>query len=148
LLDTWQQPPVATPSTGRSSAPFAGLKALCVDDDQTILQATKSLLAHWGLEVETTSDVEAFKAMIAAGRSFDVILMDYQLGQHANGLELLQLYQRRAQHDFLGVLVTAEQDESLPTRVESAGLKFLAKPVGPARLRSVIESYIADSDIG
>lgn len=99
-------------------------------------------MKRWGVDVTISESITEFRIMAAAGKQFDVILMDYQLGEGANGLELLELYRREVSQDFLGILATAKQSEELRSEVEQAGFKFLAKPLGPARLRSVLQSYV------
>ncbi len=125
------------------SSDLAGLQVLYLDDDRFLLEAARDLLSRWGMQVTITESIDAFKTMIVAGRQFDVVLMDYQLGEDVNGLELLQLYRKKMPHDFLGVLVTAKQSEQLIVETQQAGFKFLAKPIGPARLRSVLQAFAA-----
>jgi CheY-like chemotaxis protein len=121
---------------------LVGLRVAYVDDDSLLLNATHDLMKRWGIEVTITESISEFRIMVAAEKQFDVILMDYQLGEGANGLELLELYRREVSHDFIGILATAKQNEELVSEVERAGFKFLAKPLGPARLRSVLQSCV------
>ena len=79
---------------------LAGLRVVYVDDDRQLLKATHDLMKRWGIEVTITESVTNFKSMVALGQQFDVVLMDYQLGESANGLELLQLYKQKARHEF------------------------------------------------
>ncbi|OOY37025.1 hypothetical protein BOV90_04885 [Solemya velum gill symbiont] len=125
-----------------SGGDLAGLRVAYIDDDRLLLNATHDLMKRWGIDVTISESITEFRIMAAAGKQFDVILMDYQLGEGANGLELLELYRREVSEDFLGILATAKQSEELRSEVEQAGFKFMAKPLGPARLRSVLQSYV------
>ena len=66
--------------------------------------------------------------------------MDYQLHDRANGLMLLREYRAAALRPFLGVLVTAEPDSMVEKAALDAGFQFLAKPVEPAKLRSILHA--------
>lgn len=117
-----------------------GIRILCVDDDQSILGATRTLLDRWGASTACVDQPDYFYELIREDANFDVILMDYQLHADSNGLELLELYREISNRDFLGILVTAEQDQALRERTIAEGYLFLEKPVEPARLRSVLRT--------
>ena len=68
--------------------------------------------------------------------------MDYQLHSEQHGLDLLKLYQKHCVNSFLGILTTAEQDPVIKQQTIDAGFKFLAKPAEPAKLRSLLQSFI------
>lgn len=117
-----------------------GIRILCVDDDQIILDATHTLLTRWGAETLCISSPEEFHDAIKQQNDFDVVLMDYQLNADRNGLDLLTEYSELSNKNFLGVLVTAEHGQSIKERTVAAGYQFLEKPVEPARLRSVLRT--------
>ncbi len=116
------------------------IRILCVDDDVSILKASKSLLERWGAEISCVSSVEKFYELLAEDDSFHVVLMDYQLGSDENGLDLLKHCQQVFADKFTGILVTAEQDASLAEAAKAGGFLFLEKPVEPAKLRSLIQT--------
>lgn len=119
-----------------------GKNILCVDDDMGILQATRSLLERWGASIVCVNTASKFHQIVGAGEIFDLVLMDYQLGGEENGLDLLKTCKRLYGENFTGILVTAEQDASLPELTKENGFLFLEKPVEPAKLRSLIRSGI------
>lgn len=119
---------------------LTGRKILCVDNDEGILQASRSLLERWGASIICVNSAKKFHQIVKAGEVFDLILMDYQLGDEETGLDLLQIYQRLYGDRFTGILVTAEQSSSLESLVREEGFLFLEKPVEPAKLRSLINS--------
>jgi CheY-like chemotaxis protein len=84
--------------------------------------------------------VEEYRKEIATERRYEIVLMDYQLHESSNGLELLNHYQVVTSQPFLGVLITAEQDPQVEKAALQAGFQFLAKPVEPAKLRSVLHT--------
>lgn len=146
LLVPWvarhQRPGNELENTVDQPAQISGLAVLAVDDDRLLLDASCDLMKRWGMQVESVDNVKSVTDIIQQKRHFDIVLMDYQLDGEVNGLELLKDYQRETGFDFLGVLATAVQSQELVQEVEKAGFVYLAKPVGPSRLRSVFQSYV------
>jgi len=117
-----------------------GVRILCVDDDANILQATRTVLQRWGAEVDCIGGVADYRAEVEHGGDYEIVLMDYQLHDQETGLALLQHHRAQSAHPFLGVLITAEQDPEVRSAALAAGFQFLAKPVEPAKLRSVLHT--------
>ncbi|HPQ26101.1 MAG: PAS-domain containing protein [Chromatiaceae bacterium] len=117
-----------------------GTRILCVDDDRSILDATRAVLERWGAQVDCVHDAAGFRAGVVSDRPYEIVLMDYQLHDRANGLMLLREYRAAALRPFLGVLVTAEPDSMVEKAALDAGFQFLAKPVEPAKLRSILHA--------
>ena len=120
-----------------------GVEILCVDDDRDILKATHTLLERWGGHITCLQDANHFDDIIDNHESYDVILMDYRLNDGHRGLELLKRYQQ-LDEDFLGVIVTAEQDQQIERDALAMGFKYLAKPVEPAKLRATLQAAFMD----
>ncbi|MCC5851568.1 MAG: response regulator, partial [Alkalimonas sp.] len=74
-------------------------------------------------------------AYAAENSAPDVLLIDYQLGQHSNGLDLYQQLQVYWQ-GVPGILVSASPQADLARQAQRLGLLFLAKPIKPAALRA------------
>ena len=119
-----------------------GVRILCVDDDREILQASKSLLERWGADITCLDEANRLSQLVKEEPDFDVVLMDYQLGVEMNGLDLLQICRQTYGENFYGVLVTAEIDTSLEQKAIDGHYGFLAKPVEPAKLRSILQSAL------
>ena len=75
--------------------------------------------------------------------AFDVVLMDYRLNDDHKGLDLLKSYRQR-NDNFLGIVVTAEQDRQIERDTLASGFKYLAKPVEPAKLRAIMQAAFMD----
>lgn len=120
-----------------------GINILCVDDDLEILKASRSLLERWGAHLICVDTPSKLHNIIGSGHIFNVVLMDYQLGADENGLSLLMACKGAYGENFLGVLVTAEQDVSLKKQAIDHGFQFLAKPVEPAKLRTLLQSGLS-----
>jgi Na+/proline symporter/signal transduction histidine kinase len=115
-----------------------GLKVLCLENSPEVLDAMQDLLRRWGCDVLACSDArQAREAMAAEAR--EVIIADYSLDGEESGLDFLQQVQSRVPGEaFLGIMISAEQDPTLRGRVRAAGYYFLAKPVDPASLRTLL----------
>lgn len=133
------------PNESLEQKSIEGLNVICVDDDSETLNATQSLLKRWGIQVTAVQTVDSFKTLIKAGNRYDVVVMDYQLGDSLNGLDLLHYYQQNSDSSFFGIMMTAEQDSQIKQSVKDAGFKFLAKPAEPAKIRSLFQSYLSRS---
>lgn len=133
-------PPPSIDSAPAQTRWLEGTRILCVDDDRDILSATTALLERWGGQVSCVNNVDGFRKKIAEETPFDMVLMDFQLHDSVNGLELLHVYKAQSTRPFLGVLITAEQEPALKQEALDSGFQFLAKPVEPAKLRSVLHT--------
>ena len=65
----------------------------------------------------------------------DALLIDYQLGQHLNGLQLYEKIKLKW-GSVNGILVSASPEAGLAMKAKQHGLMFLAKPIKPAALRA------------
>ncbi|RMG35932.1 MAG: sensor histidine kinase [Gammaproteobacteria bacterium] len=123
-----------------------GRRILCVDDDPEILRATRTVLERWGAEVLCENSAEGYLQRADATVPCDIVLMDYRLHEMTNGLDLLHHYRARHGERFLGVLITAEQDARVRESALAAGFQFLAKPVEPAKLRSILHTALTQQE--
>ncbi len=124
--------PVAT----NMHSPFADLSILCVDDDITNLAALETLLRQWGVgQLDSHHDVATTLQLASTTAAPDVLILDYQLGQHLQGLDV---YQQLQQYwpGVPAILVSAAPEPDLPERAKKAGMIFLAKPIKAAALRA------------
>lgn len=120
------------------------IRILCVDDDKEILKATHTLLERWGGIITCQQDASEFPRYTNDDNCFNVVLMDYQLNDNLCGLDLLKQYKAHFKEDFLGIIVTAEQDPEIEINTLQSGFKYLAKPVEPAKLRATLQAAFMD----
>ena len=71
----------------------------------------------------------------------DVIFSDYRLDNDRTGLEVLQQCRLRLGNNFEGVMISADKTEDLLESIKSNGFGFIAKPVKPLKLRSVLNRH-------
>ncbi|QBL09497.1 response regulator [Rheinheimera sp. D18] len=116
--------------------PITGLSVVCVDDDAANLAALAVLLQQWQIDnVVCFYDEESLLDYARNHAAPDALLIDYQLGQHLNGLELYEKV-KLVWGNVNGILVSASPEAGLAMKAKQQGLMFLAKPIKPAALRA------------
>lgn len=114
-------------------AQLDGLRVLCVDNDDAILDAMQALLAEWRVEVVRARSVEEARAALR-GAPFHAVLADHHLGAGPDGLELLE----SLAGDRIAALITADRSPEVARRARTAGVPVLHKPLRPAALRALL----------
>jgi CheY-like chemotaxis protein len=105
-------------------------KIVIVDDSPLILRQFKSLVTHWGYQVELSQNPEtALQTMLCAQPA--LIFLDINM-PNVNGFELVK--QIRRQPGLAAVpliMLTGEKTLSNNWRAQWSGCKFLTKPLTP-----------------
>ncbi|MBN8800572.1 MAG: hybrid sensor histidine kinase/response regulator [Stenotrophomonas acidaminiphila] len=128
-------PPRAMPAFGGDEA-RAGLRVLCVDNDQEILDGMRALLGRWKVQVIAASTVDMALEKIAERP--DVMLVDYHLHDRMDGLDALVALRGAAGRPLPGALLTADGRDELKRLARERGYRVLTKPVKPASLRAFL----------
>ncbi|KAF1712264.1 hybrid sensor histidine kinase/response regulator [Pseudoxanthomonas kalamensis DSM 18571] len=135
--------PQAQPARpGGDGNALAGLRVLCVDNDQQILEGMRALLGRWQVEVVTATTVdEALEKMTLAPQ---VLLVDFHLHDRLNGLDALDaLRAASTQGTVAGALLTADGRDELKQEARRRGYLLLTKPLKPASLRAFLAAQLA-----
>lgn len=139
VLDVVKHSPrVAWAPTGH----LDGLRVLCLEDSPEVLEAMNELLCRWGCIVSPCADIQSARQALGSEPP-DVVIADYSLGDGDTGLDLL-LEARNGSRQ--GIMISAEQDPLIRTRVRNEGFYFLTKPVDPASLRTLLRRAMANRD--
>ncbi|MBS0437728.1 MAG: response regulator, partial [Proteobacteria bacterium] len=139
--------PPAAPAEGDALAPLQGGRVLIAEDNPVNMLIAVAMLEQWGLDVTQASDgasaVEAVDAAAAAGRPFDLVLMDVHMPV-MSGHAAVRALRERFDAETLPVIaltaaaLTSERDEAM-----AAGMNdFLTKPIDVARLRETLARYL------
>ena len=139
--------PPAPPAEGDALAPLQGGRVLIAEDNPVNMLIAVAMLEQWGLDVTQASDgasaVEAVAAAAAAGRPFDLVLMDVHMPV-MSGHAAVRALRERFDAETLPVIaltaaaLTSERDEAM-----AAGMNdFLTKPIDVARLRETLARYL------
>lgn len=127
--------------TQKPELPLSSVRVLCVDNEPDILIGMESLLERWGCEVKTATDLMGSLRCLEDDWVPDVIFSDYRLDNDRTGLEVLQQCRLRLGNNFEGVMISADKTEDLLESIKSNGFGFIAKPVKPLKLRSVLNRH-------
>ncbi|OJI55838.1 PAS domain-containing hybrid sensor histidine kinase/response regulator [Vibrio vulnificus] len=128
--------PTAEPAQAQSE--LSHLRILCVDNEPDILVGMENLLARWGCEVKTATDIVQSLKALDGGWHPDVIFSDYRLDEGRTGLEVLQQCKLRLGSRFEGVIISADRTDDMMQGIKANGFSFIAKPVKPLKLRAVL----------
>jgi len=128
--------PAALPDPGS----LAGLRVLCVDNDQEILDGMRVLLTRWQATAITASTVDDALARVADSAP-QAMLVDYHLHDRLDGLDTLDAL-RAAAGRIPGALLTADGRDELKRLARQRGYRLLTKPVKPASLRAWLAAQV------
>jgi CheY-like chemotaxis protein/anti-sigma regulatory factor (Ser/Thr protein kinase) len=117
-----------------------GLKILVVDDELTVLTATRAVLVQWGCDVQVCRTSRELALVGASSWRPDVALVDYRFEPSTTGLDAL--VPLCANHPAMGVVViTGESDAKVLARLAESGLPVLGKPADPDELRLTLSLF-------
>ncbi|HET9716831.1 MAG TPA: PAS domain-containing hybrid sensor histidine kinase/response regulator [Pseudolabrys sp.] len=122
------------------SVQLAGIMALCIDNEPSVLHGMETLLHGWGCEVITAPDlVSAQKAISASGKVPNGLLVDYHLNE-GNGIEAISALRERY-GDLPAILITADRSLGVRDLARAEAIQLLHKPIKPAALRALLAQW-------
>ncbi|MEM9797445.1 MAG: PAS-domain containing protein [Pseudomonadota bacterium] len=132
-------PAIRAPETRLSTSPMV----LLVENDDHMAQAVGLMFDDWGADlIHAASAAEAVDLLAAIDLRPDALVLDYQLGEGADGLALHGELIRR--HGAIpACIVSADRSATLRTRVAEAGLELIPKPINRQRLFAFVERATA-----
>lgn len=116
---------------------LAGLSVLCIDNETVILAGMQSLLEQWGCRVVTASDLREALTNWSGDSPPQLVLADFHLDEET-GLDVLEALRYHWQQTLPAVVISADNSDEVRLQVQEAGCLFLAKPVQPAALRTLM----------
>ncbi|WMI98051.1 hybrid sensor histidine kinase/response regulator [Pseudomonas chlororaphis subsp. aurantiaca] len=118
----------------RQAGLLTGLKVCLVEDDRNVLLATSALLERWGCVVQAE----------LCGRDLvsdcDVIVADYDLGNHTTGIECIDSLRRQRGWAVPALILTGHEVEKIQAALHDRNIAILSKPVRPAELRGSLRA--------
>jgi signal transduction histidine kinase len=135
--------PIALPArddTRTDPGQLAGMTALCIDNEPSVLDGMETLLRGWSCEVIKAPDLTTALAAIAAGPAAPSgLVVDYHLDQ-GSGIEAIQAL-RRTCGNLPAILITADRSPTVREEARAEGVQVLHKPVKPAALRALLAQW-------
>jgi len=134
--------PVALEALMSSSLQGYGLSGAfvaVVENDETVREATASLIERWCCDVAAAPSGDELMALVELyGKRPDVILADFHLDHDKTGLEAIERLRQRFDSPIPAIVVTADYSGDTARLVQSAGVELIKKPVKPAELRALL----------
>lgn len=121
---------------------LSGLPVLCVDNEPEILQAMHSLLERWGCDVRCVADLGGALAVVEDGFVPRLVLSDYHLDDGRTGLQVLEQVRHHYGAEIAGIVISADRNGELLTRIRELGYGYISKPVKPPKLRALMTSLL------
>ncbi|OLF52953.1 hybrid sensor histidine kinase/response regulator [Pseudomonas chlororaphis] len=128
-----QQQPIAR-DEARQAGLLTGLKVCLVEDDRNVLLATSALLERWGCVVQAEASGQDLVS------DCDVIVADYDLGNHATGIECIDSLRRQRGWAVPALILTGHEVEKIQAALHDRNIAILSKPVRPAELRASLRA--------
>ncbi|AZD03432.1 hybrid sensor histidine kinase/response regulator [Pseudomonas chlororaphis] len=130
-------PPQLQPASldeARQAGLLTGLKVCLVEDDRNVLLATSALLERWGCVVQAEL---SGKDLVS---DCDIIIADYDLGNHATGIECIDSLRRQRGWAVPALILTGHEVEKIQAALHDRNIAILSKPVRPAELRGSLRA--------
>jgi CheY-like chemotaxis protein len=116
----------------RQAGLLTGLKVCLVEDDHNVLLATQALLERWGCKVQAESSGHDLVS------DCDIIVADYDLGNHATGIECIDHLRAQRGVAVPALILTGHDLERIQAALHDRQIAILSKPVRPAELRGAL----------
>ncbi len=122
-----------------------GLIVLLVEDDVDLRRAMMMLLGKWDVSVLEAESAEAAIDLLEEIEIVpDAVLVDYQLGQGADGIALTQTLKARY-GPIPSCVLSANRSPELRQQCAEAGLPLISKPIDASRLENFLLSSLGDA---
>ena len=122
----------------------SGLRVLVVDDEISILEGLRALLAEWGCEIRAAeNEAAALAAVTGWAQAPDLVISDLRLREGRSGVDVLRAIARHYGQDpqrpgFARLLVTGETRSDRIGEIAASRIPVLFKPVSPQKLREAM----------
>jgi Na+/proline symporter/signal transduction histidine kinase len=119
---------------------LAGITALCVDNEPSVLDGMETLLRGWGCDVIKAPDLAFALAAIAESATMpNGLLVDYHLDE-GNGIDAIVALRHRY-GDLPAILITADRSPAVREQAREVSVQVLHKPIKPAALRALLAQW-------
>ena len=122
----------------------SGLRVLVVDDETSILEGLRALLAEWGCDIRAAEhEAAALAALDGWMEPPDLVISDLRLREGRSGVDVLRAIARHYRQDpqrprFARLLVTGETRSDRIGEIAASRIPVLFKPVSPQKLREAM----------
>ncbi|HET7197615.1 MAG TPA: response regulator, partial [Burkholderiales bacterium] len=118
---------------------LVGTDVLVVDDEPAVRVGMRTLLEAWGCRVTVAGGrSEAEHLLQQHGLRFDLLIADFRLREHENGIDTVRRLRGRIGQDVPALLITGDTAPERLREAQESGLPLLHKPVAPDKLREAV----------
>jgi len=129
-----------------AKADLAGRWIIVIDDELAVQQGAEAVLRKWKCEVTVAGSLAELQACFAdTDRVPDLIISDYRLRGNENGIQVIRAIRQEYNIEIPAVLITGDTGPDRLREAQASGLPLLHKPLGPARLRTLLASLLTDN---
>jgi len=122
---------------------LAGVFVTVIDDEEPILDATRSLLERWGCKVVTaTSGSEAIAKLTPGQRAPDALICDYRLRRNENGVHAVNALRIEFNESIPALLITGDTAPERLREIEASEFAVLHKPLEEDALQEALLALI------
>jgi signal transduction histidine kinase/CheY-like chemotaxis protein len=138
-----EEPTSQAPASGDA---LTGCTVIVIDDEVSILEAMKELLARWGCEPIVARSAEQ-ASLLARELSAKpaLIVADYRLEGGTTGAQAVAELRRHFGRELPALLVTGDVAPERLAEAKQSGLHVLHKPLRPAQLRAMCNYLLTRS---
>ncbi len=133
-LEVRQAPPASVAPVAVSLRGLEGARILVIDDEPDVRTGMRTLLEQLGCQVAVCGGyAEAEQLLDEQALAVDLIVADFRLRQHENGIETVRRLRERL-GDVPALLVSGDTAPERLREARASGLRLLHKPVSVEKL--------------
>jgi signal transduction histidine kinase len=121
---------------------LAGRRILILEDDPLCAAAMKREFLDQGAVVASAASISAARASIDATGMPEALVVDYDLGEGATGLQFVEALRAKGTEASI-VMISGSTDADAVAALRGSGLPWLTKPVDPRALGSTLIDALA-----
>ncbi len=138
VADSSPLPQASRAPAADDASALVGARVLVIDDETSVRVGMRGLLESWGCRVMTCSGFdEAQRLLDDYALGVDVIVADFRLPQHENGIETVRRLRARL-GDVPALMVSGDTAPERLREAQASGLPFLHKPVSAEVLKKTM----------
>jgi signal transduction histidine kinase len=139
-------PTVASNSAAGVPQSLGGAAVVVIDDESTVVDGMRVLLSGWGAQVIGAGSLEEARSELVSAQVVpDLLIADFRLRERANGLDAIASLRQQFGTDLPAILVTGSSSPELLDHAKREGVHLLAKPVMPAKLRTLVSFKLKET---
>ena len=125
--------PHAPATVDLSRTQMLDVRALVIDDDESVRTGMLHLLRDWGCECQAAESIEEALAL-ARDQPPDLVISDYRLREQRTGVEAIAALREFAGLALPALLITGDTAADRLREAQASGIALLHKPVSPSQL--------------